>query len=514
VEWLQLLHLEEYHDVLVSDGCYGDIDHVTDITWEDLEEIGIKKLGHQKKIMLAVDRLKKLKSAHRRLDTFGLYGTVPGPAASDESSLSLPQHNVGISAQSAAVFHQIKSTSRENVTTCQSRSYSSYLPADSTDQNRGLEIVHLPQPQLSSVVCHPEVVAIQVGRVSRTGSTEIPTSPTAPYESFHGSHSHDYNSFTYMVENPINFMSVSDDGNMPCSNVSPTQYRESCRARRASGGTTPCSSTMPVVSPLCRRGSQLAVASTERGTYNFQSSIGHGSAPSTPLHGRPPTGVVMRKVPPAPPRRTNSIKADSVLIRRENNMETLTATKLETKCSSLGQTSKDNGLPETVTDLSRLANNSSEVSVGESYEMDMEQQFDTLKYNKHRCANEPRSVDVGGVGDCSTLPFANENVGTIRPRGSGHSSRTAAKSVDVTVAYDESTGTVRRRDVKKPPKEVAVTSNSDTVGSSDDTARPVVECTQSNAIGESSSASHLFSDIGDLFDGLTHELEELLTETS
>ncbi|ELT94364.1 hypothetical protein CAPTEDRAFT_102982, partial [Capitella teleta] len=42
-EWLQLLNLMEYTTTLLSEG-YSDIDTVTDITWEDLEEIGIKRL--------------------------------------------------------------------------------------------------------------------------------------------------------------------------------------------------------------------------------------------------------------------------------------------------------------------------------------------------------------------------------------------------------------------------------------------------------------------------------------
>lgn len=43
-EWLHLLHLEQYCKTLTSQG-YADMDSVTDITWEDLEEIGIQKLG-------------------------------------------------------------------------------------------------------------------------------------------------------------------------------------------------------------------------------------------------------------------------------------------------------------------------------------------------------------------------------------------------------------------------------------------------------------------------------------
>ena len=44
IEWLHLLGLGMYHETLAGQG-YDEIEYVTDITWEDLEEIGIKKLG-------------------------------------------------------------------------------------------------------------------------------------------------------------------------------------------------------------------------------------------------------------------------------------------------------------------------------------------------------------------------------------------------------------------------------------------------------------------------------------
>ncbi|BFZ02753.1 hypothetical protein BsWGS_05792 [Bradybaena similaris] len=65
MEWLHLLGLGVYLDTLCGQG-YDNIDCVTDITWEDLEEIGIQKLGHQKKIMLAIDRLKRITSGVKR----------------------------------------------------------------------------------------------------------------------------------------------------------------------------------------------------------------------------------------------------------------------------------------------------------------------------------------------------------------------------------------------------------------------------------------------------------------
>ncbi|KAE8300394.1 Caskin-1 CASK-interacting protein 1 [Larimichthys crocea] len=58
-DWLSHLGLSQYYQVLVQNG-YENIDFVSDISLEDLQEIGITKLGHQKKLMLGVRRLKEL----------------------------------------------------------------------------------------------------------------------------------------------------------------------------------------------------------------------------------------------------------------------------------------------------------------------------------------------------------------------------------------------------------------------------------------------------------------------
>ncbi|NXW57445.1 CSKI1 protein, partial [Eurystomus gularis] len=60
--WLSIIGLSQYYKVLVENG-YENIDFITDITWEDLQEIGITKLGHQKKLMLAVKKLAELQRA-------------------------------------------------------------------------------------------------------------------------------------------------------------------------------------------------------------------------------------------------------------------------------------------------------------------------------------------------------------------------------------------------------------------------------------------------------------------
>ncbi|KAL8163229.1 UNVERIFIED_CONTAM: hypothetical protein K2H54_015198, partial [Gekko kuhli] len=77
MEWLSAIGLPQYHKKLVSNG-YDSIGIVTDLTWEDLQEIGINKLGHQKKIMLAVKKLTDLRKSLNQADASTLRRKIPG----------------------------------------------------------------------------------------------------------------------------------------------------------------------------------------------------------------------------------------------------------------------------------------------------------------------------------------------------------------------------------------------------------------------------------------------------
>ncbi|XP_052127567.1 caskin-2 isoform X2 [Frankliniella occidentalis] len=63
-EWLRLLRLEEYLVPLQRQG-YHSVENVTTLAWEDLEDIGIVKLGHQKKVLLAIRRVQDLRAGKR-----------------------------------------------------------------------------------------------------------------------------------------------------------------------------------------------------------------------------------------------------------------------------------------------------------------------------------------------------------------------------------------------------------------------------------------------------------------
>ncbi|XP_074870945.1 caskin-2 isoform X2 [Carettochelys insculpta] len=77
MEWLSAIGLPQYHKKLVSNG-YDSVSIVMDLTWEDLQEIGINKLGHQKKIMLAVKKLTDIRKNLHQADTNVAPRKIPG----------------------------------------------------------------------------------------------------------------------------------------------------------------------------------------------------------------------------------------------------------------------------------------------------------------------------------------------------------------------------------------------------------------------------------------------------
>ena len=63
-EFLHLVRLTEYRGLLANQG-YLTIDDLVQISIEDLEDIGIYRLGHQKRLVLAIKRAKDLKAGRR-----------------------------------------------------------------------------------------------------------------------------------------------------------------------------------------------------------------------------------------------------------------------------------------------------------------------------------------------------------------------------------------------------------------------------------------------------------------
>ncbi|EPB76715.1 hypothetical protein ANCCEY_04151 [Ancylostoma ceylanicum] len=89
-EWLTLLALPEYISVFDSQG-YDSVQEVMKLSWEDFEDIGIKRLGHLKRLGLAIKKLKDYRrSMNNPVDTLANAGKVhpvqvPSPMLSARS---------------------------------------------------------------------------------------------------------------------------------------------------------------------------------------------------------------------------------------------------------------------------------------------------------------------------------------------------------------------------------------------------------------------------------------------
>ncbi|XP_056152805.1 caskin-2-like [Lampris incognitus] len=109
-EWLSVIGLPQYQKRLCENG-YDSISIVKDITWEDLQEIGITKLGHQKKLMLAVKRLCDLQRSRNHADRAG--GGQNPPAALELVAIEhTPTHNTKSHTRSGAPSNDCCSSPR------------------------------------------------------------------------------------------------------------------------------------------------------------------------------------------------------------------------------------------------------------------------------------------------------------------------------------------------------------------------------------------------------------------
>ncbi|GFN87262.1 caskin-1 [Plakobranchus ocellatus] len=216
MEWLHLLGLGAYLDTLCGQG-YDSLDYVTDITWEDLEEIGIKKLGHQKKIMLAIDRLKRLKSSGKRMSstdgrTASLELLEPPPPAPPISGRwsggegILPPNMYDASGYIIGGVRPKKSPSGDSISTTSSGnsgSGSSGAGSGSHHYPHGGEMRVIPLPREdaggaglagampyrhnstgSASGLQPDVVAIQVKRNLRSSTSEDKRGPVTSHGGF------------------------------------------------------------------------------------------------------------------------------------------------------------------------------------------------------------------------------------------------------------------------------------------------------------------------------------------
>jgi len=344
--------------------------------------------GHQKKIMLAIDRLNKLKLAAKRSaqQNSELFQVSLLPADHYKSHMS----PVIYDSPSKLCIGPQKSPS--------------YLLAANNDIHCGDgESLYAAHPW--SLAPHqPEMVAIHVKRSMSVQSPAIYDVPISRpgCESFHGTPLRD--AFGGRITSPY------EDTSVMCM-------------RRASGDSALCTENpySMLTPPSCMSGSGARLP------------YSRGSAPSTPLHitsRLTPSTVTPTKIPPIPPQRTNSVKVhNSPLLADTNECQYRPA-----NCGSLDRMSN-------IRQSVRTANN-------------VDTPPGAVPSSAATCTSAvvmSTTPESGSSGDCSTLPFANENIGTIRQRGSMNSTSTSQRmngsddDDDDKPVYDEYSGTVRRR---------------------------------------------------------------------
>nr|CDS28721.2 Sterile alpha motif SAM [Hymenolepis microstoma] len=88
-EWLSIINLTNYWPTFQAQGL-TTFEKIIVLTWEDFEEIGVTKLGHQKKLLLAIERLRRVMSKRSEEQNHG----------TDSLNRSL-QHQISLSPHQA-----------------------------------------------------------------------------------------------------------------------------------------------------------------------------------------------------------------------------------------------------------------------------------------------------------------------------------------------------------------------------------------------------------------------------
>ncbi|XP_015922608.1 caskin-2 isoform X2 [Parasteatoda tepidariorum] len=171
LEWLHLLRLEEYFETLCDQG-YDSVDKVTELTWEDLEEIGIQKLGHQKKITLAIKRVKDIVSGRRPSqvadahDHQGTVNNLPRPTTLN----NVPPYSYH-SQEITIPTHQTRVSPTTNDPNVELKTFQQSPPKEETFRHY-ISNRDCNSPSHLNNLYQPNVVTIQVRSTSRGRSLE------------------------------------------------------------------------------------------------------------------------------------------------------------------------------------------------------------------------------------------------------------------------------------------------------------------------------------------------------
>ncbi|XP_068901772.1 caskin-1 isoform X4 [Tenebrio molitor] len=392
-EWLQLLRLEEYLPAFLDQG-YQTVDDVTQLTWEDLEEFGIVKLGHQKKIMLAIKRIKDIRAGKRiNTDSNRIYATQDVMV---HAPLGPPSPGVPAVHSTFRSFHQ---------------------PWE-IDQTRQLAAgTHYVQ----QIYCTDIVpIKIRTGRGKSLESLEDPTERT--HHTFSAE-----NTQTFYYQQPIGWRTRSyDDGDITPTNETGLLYE--------GGGTLPRPRGVIRPRPIAK------ITAKARETFpDFEKPQFNPEKYSNPQYKTLPRDLIDpskyhiqyspmmgKKIPPNPPKRQDSEGNEQTTTVEIHHVQTSSPLPLPAYPSSDSLSiSLDNQgdlpLPPPPAPGTPPGNVQSKMNSSQSWGAEEQELIKTLAL-QHRNGSDA-SFKSSSSTESDSLPFANENAGTIRTRAGGNNNR-------------------------------------------------------------------------------------------
>ncbi|CAF3904007.1 unnamed protein product [Rotaria sordida] len=143
-DWLSCLRLNQYLSLL-NEQNYRQLSDIMDIAWEDLEDIGITRLGHQKRFMLGIKRLKDIKKGLYQINTNSSSQSSTIVSSPNNHRLSSKQSN-GLNNRPNVPIRQTKSTLER----CNSLENNSILPTQLTNKKPSVQLSHLSPTRRNS----------------------------------------------------------------------------------------------------------------------------------------------------------------------------------------------------------------------------------------------------------------------------------------------------------------------------------------------------------------------------
>lgn len=456
-EWLKLLRLEEYQSAFLDQG-YQTVDAVAQLTWEDLEEFGIVKLGHQKKIMLAIKRFKDLR-AGKRISTADMNRSYTQQDVVVHAPLGPPSPGVPAVHSTFRSFHQT-------------------WELDQTRQLAGVGTHYMQSGYCTDIV----PIKIRTGRGKSLESLEDPNERT-----HHTFNPDNTQTQQYYYQQAMPWRRSYDDGDITPTNETGLMYEGGGTLPRPRGVIRP----RPVAKIQGQTKRDPSFPDYEKPQFNSEKYAPQYKTISRDIidaNKYPYSPMMGKKMPPNPPKRLDSCSEsnENTTTVEIHHVQTSSPLPLPAYPSSDSlsislDSQGDLPLPPPpapgTPPGAQLHMNSSRSWGAEEQEL-----IKTLAL-QHRNGSDA-SFKSSSSTESDSLPFANENAGTIRTRA-------GSRGVEYSPAKPRSSSGLPPHPSPTPSRQSSAT------------ATPRAQRTE---------PADVLNDIGNMLANLTDELDAMLEE--